>query len=88
LRRAAALYAAAHRPAPPAGQEGRPGCPLRRSSPPAATGWTEVAVDERGRTVRRLIWSRQVLRAAVEPDRMLRLAIVRDPTTTHPTTSS
>lgn len=86
LRRDAALYEAAP---PPTGRRGRPAKKgARLPTPPqlaaAATGWAEVEVDERGRTVRRLVWSRQVLWYTVEPGRMLRLVIVRDPTGVQP----
>lgn len=86
LRRDAALYQAAP---PRTGRRGRPAKKgARLPTPPklaaAATGWTAVEIDERGRTVRRLLWSRPVLWYTVEPDRMLRLVIVRDPTGTQP----
>lgn len=86
LRRDAALYEAAP---PRTGRRGRPAKKgARLGTPPelaaAATDWTAIDVDERGRTVRRLVWSRPVLWYTVEPDRMLRLVIVRDPTGTQP----
>lgn len=86
LRRDAALYEAAP---PRTGRRGRPAKKgARLPTPPqlaaAATGWTEVDVDERGRTVRRLLWSRQVLWYTVDPNQMVRLIIVRDPTGTQP----
>jgi len=86
LRRDAALYEAAP---PRTGRRGRPARKgTRLPTPPqlaaAATGWIAVDVAERGRTVRRLIWSRDVLWYTVNPDRMVRLVIVRDPTGTQP----
>jgi hypothetical protein len=86
LRRDAALYEAAP---PRTGRRGRPAKKgARLPTPPqlaaAATDWTEVEVNERGRTVRRLLHSRPVLWYTVEPGRMLRLVIVRDPTGVQP----
>lgn len=86
LRRDAALY----EPAPPrTGRRGRPAKKgARLPTPPqlaaTATNWTAVEVEERGRTVRRLIWFRQVLWYTVDPDHLVRLVIVRDPTGTQP----
>lgn len=82
LRRDAALY----EPAPPrTGRRGRPAKKgARLPTPPqlaaTATNWTAVEVEERGRTARRLIWFRQVLWYTVDPDHLVRLVIVRDPT--------
>lgn len=86
LRRDAALYEAAP---PRTGRRGRPAKKgARLPTPPklatASTGWTKVDVDERGRTVRRLVWSRPVLWYSVQADRMLRLVIVRDPNGVQP----
>lgn len=86
LRRDAALYEAAP---PRTGRRGRPAKKgARLPTPPqlaaAATDWTEVEVNERGRNVRRLLHSRPVLWYTVEPGRMLRLVIVRDPTGIQP----
>jgi hypothetical protein len=86
LRRDAALY----EPAPPrTGRRGRPATKGARLPTPsklaaAATDWIAVDVEERGRTVRRLIYSRRVLWYTVDPDQLVRLVIVRDPTGVQP----
>lgn len=86
LRRDAALY----EPAPPrTGRRGRPAkkgarLPIPAELAAAATDWRAVDVEERGRTMRRLIYSREVLWYSVDPDQMVRLIIVRDPTGVQP----
>ena len=44
-----------------------------------ATGFTEVELDWRGRRVKKLIWSRDVLWYRVCSDALVRLVVVRDP---------
>lgn len=86
LRRDAALYETAPLPT------GRPGRPAKKGarlpSPPklaaSATDWVLAEVQERGRTVSRLLWSRDVLWYTVSPDRMVRLVVVRDPNGVQP----
>ena len=86
LRRDAALY----EPAPPrTGKRGRPRTKgARLPTPPelaaAATDWIDADIDERGRTVARQLWYRDVLWYRVCPRRLLRLVIVRDPTGVQP----
>lgn len=86
MRRDAALY----EPAPPrTGRRGRPRTKGERlPTPPelaeAATGWVDTDVDERGHTVARRLWSRDVLWYKVSPHRLVRLVVVRDPTGTQP----
>jgi hypothetical protein len=50
----------------------------------AATGWTDAEIDERGRTMARLLWSRDVLWYQVCRHRLVRLVVVRDPTGVQP----
>ncbi len=86
LRRDAALYD----PAPPrTGRRGRPRTRGKRlPTPPelaaAATDWTDAQVEERGRTVTRHLWSRDVLWYQVSPRRLVRLVVVRDPAGVQP----
>jgi hypothetical protein len=86
IRRDAAVY----EPAPPrTGKRGRPRTKGRRLPKPpalaaAATDWTEAQVDERGRTVTRLLWSRDVLWYQVCRHKLVRLVVVRDPTGAQP----
>lgn len=82
LRRDAALYD----PPPPRrkGQRGRPRKKGQRLPTPEhlarrRRGWVQAEVDERGKTVERLLWCRPVLWYAVCPDRCVLLVIVRDP---------
>jgi len=82
IRRDAALYAL-----PPPRRKHRPGRPRKRGrrlpSPEHLArrrrGWRRAAVDERGKTVKRLLLSLPVLWYAVCPDRPVQLVIVRDP---------
>jgi hypothetical protein len=86
MRRDAAVY----EPAPPrTGKRGRPRTKGRRLPTPvglaaAATGWTDAQVDERGRTIARRLWSRDLLWYEVCPRRLVRLVVVRDPTGIQP----
>ena len=81
IRRDAAVYELA----PP--RTGRPGRPRKKgdrlASLPAlaaaATDWTRVTIDMRGRTVTRLVWSRPLLWYHVAKDTPLLLVVVRDP---------
>lgn len=82
LRRDAALYD----PAPPRRkrQRGRPRKKGRRLPTPEQMarrrkGWVRAEVDERGKTVERLLLCCPVLWYAVCPDRRVLLVIVRDP---------
>ena len=82
IRRDAALYAL-----PPHCRKRRPGRPRKRgkrlpSPQRLATrkqGWSRAAVNERGKTVKRLLLCLPVLWYAVSPDRPVLLVIVRDP---------
>lgn len=86
LRRDAALY----EPAPP--HTGKPGRPRtkgeRLPTPPeladTVTDWTDTEIDIRGRTVTRRLWHRDVLWYRVNPQRLVRLVIARDPTASQP----
>jgi hypothetical protein len=86
MRRDADLY----EPVPP--RTGKPGRPRTRGAqlakPPelaeAATAWVDADIDERGRTVARQLWHRDVLWYHVSPHRLVRLVVVRDPTGTQP----
>ena len=86
LRRDAALY----EPAPPrTGKRGRPRTKgARLPTPPelaaAATDWVEVDIDQRGTTVTRRVWHRDVLWYRACPRRLVRLVVVRDPTGAQP----
>ena len=86
LRRDAALY----EPAPPrTGKRGRPRTKgARLPTPPelaaAATDWIDADIDERGRTVARQLWYRDVLWYRACPRRLVRLVVVRDPTGVQP----
>jgi hypothetical protein len=86
LRRDAALYA----PAPPrTGKRGRPRVKGDRlPTPPelarAATDWVDADIDERGTTLARRLWHRDVLWYKVSPRRLVRLVVVRDPTSAQP----
>ena len=86
LRRDAALY----EPAPPrTGKRGRPRTKGDRlPTPPelaaAATDWVEVDIDQRGTTVTRRVWHRDVLWYRACPRRLVRLIVVRDPTGAQP----
>lgn len=83
IRRDAALYAL-----PPPRRKHRRGRPRKRGrrlpSPEHLArrrrGWRRAAVDERGKTVKRLLLCLPVLWYAVCPDRPVLLVIVRDPT--------
>jgi hypothetical protein len=86
LRRDAAIFEAAP---PRTGKRGRPRTKgARLPTPPKlaerATGWIDAQVNERGRTVARQLWSRQVLWYEVCPRRLVRLVVVRDPTGSQP----
>jgi hypothetical protein len=83
MRRDAALYEA---PPPPTGRRGRPSTRgARLPCPPGLVAnlrpkdWTSVAIDWRGRSETRLIWSRQALWYRVSPKAMVLLVVVRDP---------
>lgn len=81
MRRDAALYELAP---PRTGKRGRPRKRGARLPTPvklarAATGFTEVELDWRGRRVKKLLWSRDVLWYRVCPDALVRLVVVRDP---------
>jgi hypothetical protein len=86
LRRDAAVY----EPAPPrTGKRGRPRTKGNRlPAPPelaaAATDWVEVDIDQRGTTVTRRVWHRDVIWYRACPRRLVRLIVVRDPTGTQP----
>ncbi|MDN5861192.1 MAG: transposase, partial [Pseudonocardia sp.] len=86
LRRDAALY----EPAPPrTGKRGRPRTKGERlPTPPdlaaAATDWVDAEIDERGTTVARRLWHRDVLWYRACPHRLVRLVVVRDPTGVQP----
>ena len=86
LRRDAALY----EPAPPrTGKRGRPRTKGDRlPTPPelaaAATDWVDADIDERGTTVARRVWHRDVLWYRACPRRLVRLVVVRDPTGAQP----
>ncbi len=86
LRRDAALY----EPAPPrTGKRGRPRTKGDRlPTPPelaaAATDWVDADIDERGTTVARRVWHRDVLWYRACPRRLVRLVVVRDPTSAQP----
>lgn len=83
IRRDAALYAL-----PPPRRQHRPGRPRKRGRrlpcpehlARRRRGWRRAAVDERGKTVKRLLLSLPVLWYAVCPDQPVLLVIVRDPT--------
>ena len=83
IRRDAALYAP-----PPTRRTRRPGRPRKRGRrlpcperlARRRRGWRRAAIDERGKTVKRLLLSLPVLWYAVCPDRPVLLVIVRDPT--------
>lgn len=81
MRRDAALY----EPAPPrTGKRGRPRSKgPRLPTPPKiaaeARDWNKVTVDNRGRTIARLVHTRDVLWYGVNPRELVRLVIVRDP---------
>lgn len=86
MRRDAALYEAA-----PArtGKRGRPRKRGARLSTPAqlaktARRWQELTLDWRGRKVTKLIWTKDVLWYRVNPDALVRLVVVRDPTGKEP----
>lgn len=83
MRRTAALYEAAP---PRTGKRGRPRLKGQRlpAPPEIAAGairrdWRKVTVDARGRTVERLVLTRDVLWYGVNPKQLVRLVIVRDP---------
>jgi hypothetical protein len=88
MRRDAALY----QPAPP--RTGRRGRPRTRGdrlpTPPGLAArarkkdWQRVEVDLRGRTVERLVHTRDVLWYTVSPKALVRLVIVRDPAGVEP----
>ena len=88
MRRDAALY----EPAPPrTGRRGRPATKGARLETPQAMSerltneeFTSAEIDCRGKTREVLVWSTAVLWHAVEPRRMVRLVIVRDPEGTCP----
>jgi len=82
VRRDAAVYE------PPPTRTGRRGRPRKKGArlpTPAQiaaqtkVGWRRVSVEVRGKTVQRLVLSRQVLWYAVCPDCLVQLVIVRDP---------
>jgi hypothetical protein len=50
----------------------------------AATGFTEVELDWRGRRVTKLTWTKDVLWYRVCPDALVRLVVVRDPSGIEP----
>jgi DDE superfamily endonuclease len=88
IRRDAAIYDKAP---PHTGRRGRPRTKGARLPKPAELAartrrshWHSVAVDERGRTVQRLVCVRDVLWYAVNKQDLLRLVIVRDPAAVQP----
>jgi len=83
MRRDAALYEAAP---PPTGRRGRPRTRGARLPTPAQwaktlddKAFTKVEVEQRGRPVTLLVWSRKVLWYSVDKSRLVTLVIVRDP---------
>jgi len=82
MQRNAALYEA---PPPRTGRKGRPpvkGARLPRPdeiAPQSKRAWKRATINERGRLVERLLWSRAVLWHSVLPDKMVLLVVVRDP---------
>lgn len=88
MRRDAALY----EPAPPrTGKRGRPRTrgdrlptPPQIAAATPAHDWREVNVDVRGRTLVRLVHTRDVLWYRVNPRELVRLVIVRDPAGVEP----
>jgi hypothetical protein len=88
IRRDAAIYA---KPPPPTGKRGRPRTrgarlpkPVDLAARTARRHWQKVDVDERGKTVERLVCVRDVLWYTVKKRDLLRLVIVRDPTGIEP----
>ena len=85
LRRNAALYGLTP---PRTGRRGRPRLRGERlPSPPelaAMASWESVELDFRGRTIRRLLWARQVLWWETARARTLLIVIVRDPARLQP----
>lgn len=83
MRRDAALF----EPPPPRrpGRRGRPAKRGRRLPTPETlarrqkTGWVRSTVDIRGRSEKRLLWSRPVLWYGVCPDHLVLLVVVRAP---------
>jgi DDE superfamily endonuclease len=88
IRRDAALY----EPAPPrTGRRGRPRLRGQRlPTPPelaaaaSRRAWRKVTIDIRGRTVEKLVLTRDVLWYGVNPNELVRLVIVRDPNGVEP----
>jgi hypothetical protein len=84
MRRDAALYLLP--PPRKPGQRGRPRKKGRRLPTPAEiaarrkTGWVRAIVDERGKSIERLLYRLPVLWYQVCPTRLVLLVIVRDPT--------
>lgn len=88
MRRDSALYEAAP---PRTGKRGRPRLKGQRlpTPPEIAAGasrraWREATIDVRGRSVQRLVLTRDVLWYGVNPKDLVRLVIVRDPTGIEP----
>jgi DDE superfamily endonuclease len=86
MRRDAALFEA---PPPRSGRRGRPakrgarlGSPERIAT--MSGDWQRAHIDRRGRTVEVQVWSRPVLWYKVCPDAMVRLVVVRHPSSTQP----
>jgi hypothetical protein len=92
IRRDAAIY---EKPPPPTGRRGHPRTRGDRLPTPAdlatQTGrrhWQKVDVDERGTTVQRLVYVRDVLWYTVNKRDLLRLVIAATQPGSNPTTSS
>lgn len=88
MRRDAALYAP---PPPRTGRRGRPRTkgdrlptPPELASQAGSQAWHTVTVDVRGRSVTRLILTRDVLWYRVQPTHLVRLVTVGDPTGIEP----
>ncbi|MHB8187747.1 MAG: transposase [Dermatophilaceae bacterium] len=88
MRRDAALYEAAP---PRTGKRGRPRLKGQRlPTPPKIAAqarprdWRKATIDMRGRTLERLVLTRDVLWYGVNPKELARLVIVRDPNSIEP----
>lgn len=88
MRRDAALYQAAP---PRTGKRGRPRLKGQRlPTPPEIAAaarrrhWSKASIDVRGRTLERLVLTRDVLWYGVNPKQLVRLVIVRDPNGVEP----